>query len=232
MVLPEGVITKTLTVSTAVSSGGAKASLEVLIEPTDNTIVWAATSEPVASFFDLVRTGPDQAAVIQLPAVDQTGYINEYQTPVTDWTYTVVVRYLRDGRKVGQTVTKYLKPTLAGPDIIDFDNAAPGDIPIYQGPQGIQGLSAYQVALQNGFIGTVDEWLQALATGGKPPSFTYEQTSPSDTWDIEHNMGYFPGGIVTVNSANQEFKGEIVYIDVNHVRITMVGAQSGTAHLS
>jgi hypothetical protein len=31
-----------------------------------------------------------------------------------------------------------------------------------QGEQGIQGISAYQVALNNGFVGTEQEWLESL----------------------------------------------------------------------
>lgn len=31
-----------------------------------------------------------------------------------------------------------------------------------QGPPGPPGLSAYQVAVQNGFVGTEQEWLQSL----------------------------------------------------------------------
>lgn len=29
-------------------------------------------------------------------------------------------------------------------------------------PQGIPGISAYQVALNNGFVGTVEEWIDSL----------------------------------------------------------------------
>ena len=232
MALPPGIVTRTLTVSPGYGTEGQRASLEILVTPFIPTVVWAPTASPVVTFFSVVRTGPDQAAILYLPAVDQTGFIDENQNPISDWAYKVTARYLLDGRKVGQTVTKYFKPMLSSPMIQDFDIIPTGVQPLYQGPQGPAGLSAYQVALANGFVGSEAAWLASLATGGVTPFYEHIQSSPSDTWLITHNLGYYPGGVTTVNSANQEFKGEVTYIDQNSLRINMVGAQSGIAHLS
>lgn len=35
-----------------------------------------------------------------------------------------------------------------------------------QGPPGVEGPSAYQVALDNGFVGSEEEWLQSLTAYG------------------------------------------------------------------
>lgn len=43
-----------------------------------------------------------------------------------------------------------------------------------QGPEGIAGLSAYEIAVANGFIGTEQEWLDSLVGGG---AIYFEQLS-------------------------------------------------------
>ena len=232
MALPPGITTKTLTVSPATSVGKVRSSLEILIEPTKDVVVWQPTAEPVSNFFKLIRTTPDEAAVIRLPAVDQVGFVDDNGDPMSDWAYKITVRYLRDGRKVGQTLTKYFKPLLSSPNVQDFDIIPTGESPLYQGPEGPQGLSAYDVAVKNGFVGTEVEWLASLATGGYVPSYTHYQMEPSDTWTIHHNLGYHPGGVTVTSSANQRVQTEVQYVDTNTIRVVMSGAMSGTAYIS
>lgn len=230
--MPANIVTKTLTISPAASTNRVKASLEVYVEPTNKVIYWEPTGEPVSDFFDLIRTSPDQSAVIVLPVTDQEGFVDSDQNPITDWTYTITVRYLRDGRKVGQKTTKYFKPVQSSPSIQDFDLIPDGTEPIFQGPVGPQGLSAYEVAVKNGFEGTETEWLSSLATGGYVPSYTHYQMSPENEWLVQHNLGYYPGGISVTTSANQVVTAEVEYLDMNTIRIIMTGAMSGTAHIS
>lgn len=45
------------------------------------------------------------------------------------------------------------------PDTYVIPSSGPTGPP---GPQGPQGLSAYEVALENGFVGTEEEWLASL----------------------------------------------------------------------
>lgn len=232
MSLPSGIITRTLTISAGVGIGGQPASTEVVITPTVGTLVWAATGQPVVSFFNIYRTSPDRALVLELPVVDQMGFIDEDQDPVTDWAYKILVRYLLDGRKVGRNVTKYVKPLLNSASVLDFDTIPSGDVPLFRGPQGKPGPSAYDVAVKNGFSGSEADWLASLSTGGVVPHYEHNQTAPSNEWIITHNLGYNPGGVTLVDSAKREFKAEISYIDENSLRVTMVGAQSGMAYIS
>lgn len=232
MSLPVGVTTRTLTISTASSVNGQKSSLEVVITPTVKTLVWSATAEPLVSYFPITRTGPDQAAVVQLPVTDQTGWVDENQNPVTDFAYQIKVRYLLDGRKVGQTVVKYFKPLTSSPSVLDFDMVPTGTAPLFQGPPGPAGKSAYQIAVDNGFSGTEAQWLASLATGGVLPSYQHNQSSPASVWTIHHNLGFFPGGVMTVDSSGKEFKAEITHIDQNTVQVSMTAQQSGSAYIS
>ena len=57
------------------------------------------------------------------------------------------------------------------------DGVTPGGNPLAHGAQGPQGLSAYQVAVNNGFQGTEQQWLASLVgpqgpagAGGAPGS--------------------------------------------------------------
>lgn len=230
--LPSGIVTKTLTVSPATSIGKVKSSLEVLIQPTDKVVYWQPTAEPVANFFEVIRTSPDQSAVLVFPAVDQPGFVDENQQPITDWTYTIVVRYLRDGRKVGQKTTKYFKPVMSSPAIQDFDAIPEGTVPIFQGPSGPPGKSAYQVAVDNGFVGNEAEWLASLATGGYRPAYHHNQTMPSDTWTIQHNLGYRPGGIAFHDSLDRVFNAPWHHQDDNTIIATLSASVAGYADIS
>lgn len=230
--LPPGIVTKTITISPATSVGRVKSSLEVYIEPTDKVVYWQPTEEPVSNFFDVIRTTPDRDAVINLPAVDQEGFVDDNGDPITDWTYTLIVRYLRDGRKVGQTTTKYVRPVLASPSIQDFDSLPAGTVPIYQGPAGPPGLSAYQVAVKNGFVGTEAEWLASLSTGGYLPAYHHNQTMPSDTWIIQHNLGYKPGGVAFRDSLDRVFNAPWHHQGNNTIIATLSASVAGTADIS
>lgn len=54
------------------------------------------------------------------------------------------------------------------------------------GIQGIPGLSAYYIAIQNGFIGTEIQWLDSLRENSIPD---FIQVTPSITWIVNHNSG-------------------------------------------
>ena len=55
--------------------------------------------------------------------------------------------------------------------------------------KGNDGLSAYQIAVQNGFVGTEKEWLESLKGGDDPSDIDWstpssEDDEPSDVSDI------------------------------------------------
>ena len=60
-------------------------------------------------------------------------------------------------------------PTLTGPPGVD---GAPGEdgtdgLPGDDGEDGTDGKSAYEIAVENGFVGTEEEWLESLKFGGE-----------------------------------------------------------------
>ena len=83
-----------------------------------------------------------------------------------------------------------------------------------QGATGASGKSAYQTALDNGFIGTEPEWLVSLtSTGG---NYQHTQSVPSDTWAVNHNLNRHPN--ITLTSVG----GKLMIADILHTSINQV----------
>jgi hypothetical protein len=95
---------------------------------------------------------------------------------------------------------------------------------------GRDGLSAYQIAISNGFIGTEQEWLDSLkgATGG---NYIHNQMVPDSTWNVVHNLGYKPN-IQVEDSAGSIVFGEITHVDENNATLTFSAGFSGKAYCS
>lgn len=62
--------------------------------------------------------------------------------------------------------------------------------------------------------------------------YAHSQGTPSDTWTIDHNLGYNPGGITVVDSAGNIVEGAYDYTSTNQLIATFSGAFSGMAYLS
>lgn len=67
--------------------------------------------------------------------------------------------------------------------------------------------------------------------GDPSDTYIYEQSVPSDTWTIEHNMGKYPS-VFVVDSANSVCIGNIQYINENSLVVTFIGGFSGKAYLN
>lgn len=64
-----------------------------------------------------------------------------------------------------------------------------------------------------------------------PETFVYNQTTPSDTWEIKHSLNKFPS-VTIVDSAGSAVVGEYEFIDENTVICTFSGAFSGVCYLN
>lgn len=62
-------------------------------------------------------------------------------------------------------------------------------------------------------------------------NYTHIQSSPSTTWNVTHNLGFFPS-VTVVDSANEKVEGEVQYIDTNTLTISFSSGFSGNAYLS
>lgn len=105
-----------------------------------------------------------------------------------------------------------------------------------RGPRGFDGMSAYDVAVMNGFVGTEEEWLASLEgppgpAGTAPQSFHWQQDDPSALWLMPHMLGYV--SIPTIfDSGGTEWVGEVVYADENETHVQFPNAFGGDAYFS
>jgi len=61
--------------------------------------------------------------------------------------------------------------------------------------------------------------------------FSFEQSLPSNTWVVTHNLNKFPS-VTVIDSANTEVEGGVEFIDINTVQISFSAAFSGKAYLN
>jgi hypothetical protein len=93
---------------------------------------------------------------------------------------------------------------------------------------GPKGDSAYEVALNNGFVGTELEWLETLKAN---VSYKFIQAVANTTWSITHNLGYMPS-VTIIDSGGNEVEGHIIYNNENTLTLQFSVQCSGIAYLS
>lgn len=82
--------------------------------------------------------------------------------------------------------------------------------------QNIPGKNAYELAIDNGFIGTEAEWLKSLAySGADSAGYQHNQTTPSETWIINHNFGRNAGPVALYTTGGAAIIGDVVNININ-----------------
>lgn len=86
-----------------------------------------------------------------------------------------------------------------------------------QGPQGVQGVQGIQ-----GPQGQGDQ---------RPISYVHDQGMPSNTWTIQHNLGFYPN-VTVVDSSGTVVEGAPDYVDSNTLILTFSAGFSGLAYLS
>lgn len=92
------------------------------------------------------------------------------------------------------------------------------------GPQGPQGPT--------GPAGPTGPQGDAGPSGPVGGTYLHTQNSPSASWDIVHDLGFFPGGVQVIDSGGTTVEGDLTQFDVNHLRIDFSAPFSGTAALS
>jgi len=81
-------------------------------------------------------------------------------------------------------------------------------------------------------VATIGPAGPAGAAGASGGSYVHTQSTPSTTWTVVHNLGYFPGGVSVVDSAGTKVYGDITHANVNQLVINFSAGFSGKAYLS
>lgn len=80
-----------------------------------------------------------------------------------------------------------------------------------------------------------DEWYWSELTigSGGVDSYTHIQTSPSNIWNIQHNLDRYPSATIMVEIDNKlcVVMSDVEYVDNNNIKITFASEYSGQAYL-
>lgn len=87
----------------------------------------------------------------------------------------------------------------------------------------LRGYSAYEIAVQQGFIGTIEEWVSSVSG-----NYNHIQSSPSTTWTINHNLGKYPS-IELLSVGLVKFNADITHTSLNQSIVYLLSAQAGIA---
>jgi hypothetical protein len=82
-------------------------------------------------------------------------------------------------------------------------------------------------------IGIVSVGVQGPPGADGPPgaAYVYQQVTPSASWLVDHQLGYFPN-VTTVDTTDRMVQGDVTYVDQNTLTIDFSAAFSGKAYLS
>lgn len=135
MALPENISTCAVTIGSLLDFAGDTYIESVEWQPVLDgkayagnvrSITWTATGQALASFAEKVESADGEAVTVDLPHVDQAGFIDGSGDAFTKWTYRVRVR-ARDASRKTYTKTKFIQP-LVGQATADFDPIPDGTI--------------------------------------------------------------------------------------------------------
>lgn len=61
--------------------------------------------------------------------------------------------------------------------------------------------------------------------------YLHTQSTSSSSWEIPHNLGFFPN-VSVLDNQNRVIEADVRYLDINNVRIVMNVSLSGVAYLT
>jgi hypothetical protein len=97
-----------------------------------------------------------------------------------------------------------------------------------QGAAGANGLSAYQIAVTNGFIGTEAQWLASLQGSSSGSKYIHTQTSESAEWIVNHNLGERPS-VEVRNQAGEKVGARVLHTSLNQFIVYVTLPLAGEA---
>jgi len=93
---------------------------------------------------------------------------------------------------------------------------------------GLTYIKGNNYLLQERFYGL------SVYAGASPPgdkAYVYTQAVPSTIWNITHNLNKLPS-VTVVNINNVTVYGEVIYVDLNNLRIEFSAGFSGKAYMN
>lgn len=85
------------------------------------------------------------------------------------------------------------------------------------------------ISTTNGASGSGDSPSGGGLTAG---GFVFPMSVPAKTWLVQHNLGYFPGGILVFDSSGATIDPSVDYLDPNNLELQFSAPTGGTAYIS
>lgn len=140
---------------------------------------------------------------------------------------------------------KYIEQSLSGGGALKGeDGKSAYELAVQQGYAGtldewleqLDGKSAYEIAVDLGYVGTEAEWIASLkgkdGKDGSGAGFDFDQATPSDTWTITHLLNNQYPNVTCVDNEGNIIVGDINYYSANVTIIRFCVPVSGHAHLT
>lgn len=93
--------------------------------------------------------------------------------------------------------------------------------------KGENGLDNYEIAVEEGFVGTRSEWLDSMKNGlinSNTEEFIF--STPLTEWIVNHNRGYYPN-VIILDLFNRISIAEVIYSTINQIRVLFSSEQTG-----
>lgn len=84
----------------------------------------------------------------------------------------------------------------------------------------------------NAAVAAIDAQIAAVQSTVPRIAYSHSQGTPSTVWTISHGLGYYPGGIVALDSDGNHVESDIVFVDLNTVQLIHAAPIGGTAKIS
>lgn len=70
------------------------------------------------------------------------------------------------------------------------------------------------------------------ATPASSTAYVHNQASAASSWTINHNLGYYPGGVSIIDSAGSKVYGDVTFVSENQLVVNFSAAFGGKAYVS
>lgn len=97
------------------------------------------------------------------------------------------------------------------------------------GASGKDGASAYEIWLEYGNEGTIEDFLDSLKV--TDANYVHDQISSAKEWRIIHSLGKYPS-VTIVDSGGNVVMGDIKYASTDEIEISFSFEFSGKAYLN
>lgn len=111
--------------------------------------------------------------------------------------------------------------TTSAVEIISAAGVGPPGPP---GPEGDAGPAGPQGA--TGLTGPAGAQGPPGEAGAATMAYRHIQGTPASTWVIQHNLGFYPGGVSARDSGGDFHEGFVEYVDTNTIQISFFVAGS------